>query len=106
MQSSAMLAHKGFDGIIQGATLSDLIQMECLASPHAPCASRERERAAACFHRWTGRARRGGELTGEAALFEMLRWATGSFTMEEGVRPIDETIQRDWHNLLLSRACC
>jgi hypothetical protein len=45
-----------------------------------------------------------GNLTGEAALFEMLRWATGSFTIEEGVRPIDETIERDWHNLLLEAA--
>ncbi|MEI9893642.1 MAG: DUF4388 domain-containing protein [Chthoniobacter sp.] len=45
-----------------------------------------------------------GEMKGEVALFEMLRWATGSFTIEEGVRPIEESIQRDWHNLLLEAA--
>jgi hypothetical protein len=44
------------------------------------------------------------DLAGEAALFEMLRWAAGSFTIEEGVRPIDETIHRDWHNLILEAA--
>ena len=31
MNSSAVPTSKGFEGVIQGATLSDLIQMECLA---------------------------------------------------------------------------
>ncbi len=44
------------------------------------------------------------DLTGEEALFEMLRWATGSFTVTDGVRPMDQTIQRGWRHLLYEAA--
>jgi len=105
MQSSAMLAHKGFEGVIQGATLHDLIQMECLAlSTRAVRVDGAGTSGRLFFTGGQVVHAEVGELKGESALFEMLRWATGSFTIEEGVRPIDETIQRDWHNLLLEAA--
>lgn len=100
-----MLAHKGFDGVIQGATLSDLIQMECLAlSTRAVRVAGAGTSGRLFFTGGQVVHAEVGELKGEAALFEMLRWATGSFTVEEGVRPIEESIQRDWHNLLLEAA--
>jgi hypothetical protein len=106
MQSAAMLAHKGFEGVIQGATLADLIQMECLAlTTRAVRVDGGASTSGRLF--FTGGQvvhAEVGDVKGELALFEMLRWATGSFTIEEGVRPIDETIQRDWHNLLLEAA--
>lgn len=100
-----MLAQKGFDGVIQGATLADLIQMECLALTTRAVRVAGAGTSGRLF--FTGGQvvhAEVGDLKGEVALFEMLRWATGSFTIEEGVRPMDETIQRDWHNLLLEAA--
>lgn len=100
-----MLAQKGFDGVIQGATLADLIQMECLALTTRAVRVAGAGTSGRVF--FTGGQvvhAEVGELKGEAALFEILRWETGSFTIEEGVRPIDATIQRDWHNLLLEAA--
>ena len=105
MQSAAMLAQKGFEGVIQGATLADLIQMECLALTTRAVRVAGAGTTGRLF--FTGGQvvhAEVGELKGEPALFEILRWQTGSFTIEEGVRPIDETIQRDWHNLLLEAA--
>jgi hypothetical protein len=105
MQSAAMLAHKGFEGVIQGATLADLIQMECLALTTRAVRVEGAGTSGRLF--FTGGQvvhAEVGDLKGELALFAMLRWATGSFSIEEGVRPIDETIQRDWHNLLLEAA--
>ncbi|HSI12382.1 MAG TPA: DUF4388 domain-containing protein [Chthoniobacter sp.] len=105
MSSAAMLAHKGFEGVIQGATLADLIQMECLAlSTRAVRVDGAGTSGRLFFTGGQVVHAELGELKGELALFEMLRWATGSFTVEEGVRPMDETIQRDWHNLLLEAA--
>lgn len=45
-----------------------------------------------------------GERTGEPALFDMLGWIGGSFEIEDGLRPMDETITRDWHGLLIEAA--
>lgn len=45
-----------------------------------------------------------GELKGERALFELLGWAGGHFHFEDGVRPMEDTIDRDWHGLLLEAA--
>ena len=105
MPSAAILTQKGFDGVIQGATLADLIQMECLALTTRAVRvdgvgviGRLFFAAGQVVHAEVG------ELKGEAALFEMLRWSTGSFSIEEGVRPIDQTIERDWHNVLLEAA--
>src|SRR5258708_32031848 len=91
MSSSAMLAHKGFDGVIQGATLADLIQMECLALTTRAVRVDGVGRTGRLF--FTGGQvvhAEVGDLKGELALFEMIRWSTGSFTIEEGVRPMDE----------------
>ena len=45
-----------------------------------------------------------GASAGEEALFEILSWLKGNFTIEEGVRPMAATIERDWHSLLIESA--
>jgi hypothetical protein len=44
------------------------------------------------------------DLKGEPALFALLRWPGGNFSVEDGLRPLDDSINRDWHSLLLEAA--
>jgi len=105
------LAHvpvvRGFEGTIFGATLADLIQMECLAMTTRAVRVEHNGRLGRIYfaggqivHAETG------EFIGDAALVELLRWAGGRFTVEDGVRPIEDTIDRDWHCLLMEAAHC
>ena len=105
MKTSAMPVSRGFQGIILGAALPDLIQMECLAmSTRAVRVERGGKMGRIFFA--GGQIVHGelGDLTGEPALFEMLGWVGGSFEIEDGLRPMDETITRDWHGLLIEAA--
>jgi len=43
-----------------------------------------------------------GNQSGEAALFEMLRWSEGTFVLESEVASPQRTIQRPWSELLLA----
>lgn len=107
MKSNAMTvaAARGFEGTIQGATLHDLIQMECLTMSTRAVRVTRGGRTGRIF--FTGGQivhAETGELAGERALFELLSWAGGHFSFEDGVRPIEDTIDRDWHGLLLEAA--
>jgi len=108
MNSLAIPSPRGFDGVVQGVTLLDLIQMECLSMSI---------RAVRVEH--SGRSGRSGRifftggqivhaevdaLKGEPALFELLRWSAGSFIIEDGLRPLEDTIDRDWHTLVMAAA--
>jgi predicted regulator of Ras-like GTPase activity (Roadblock/LC7/MglB family) len=42
-----------------------------------------------------------GELKGEPALWKLLRWTDGQFTLEEEVRSPERTLYRPWQDLLL-----
>ena len=105
MKSNAMTAPRGFAGTIQGATLHDLIQLECLTMSTRAVRIERGGRSGRIFfaggqiiHAETA------ELSGERALYELLGWSGGQFHFEEGVRPIEDTINRDWHGLLLEAA--
>lgn len=105
MKPNAMTAPRGFAGTIQGATLHDLIQMECLTMSTRAVRIERGGRSGRIFfaggqiiHAETA------ELNGELALYELLGWSGGQFFFEEGVRPIEDTISRDWHGLLLEAA--
>lgn len=105
MKSNAMTASRGFEGTIQGATLHDLIQMECLTMGTRAVRVTRGARTGRIF--FTGGQivhAETGELSGERALFELLGWAGGHFSFEDGVRPMEDTIDRDWHSLLLEAA--
>lgn len=105
MKTNAMPASRGFEGTIQGATLHDLIQMECLTMSTRAVRITRGARSGRIF--FTGGQivhAETGDLAGERALFELLGWAGGHFLFEEGVRPMEDTIDRDWHGLLLEAA--
>lgn len=107
MKSNAMTvaAARGFEGTIQGATLHDLIQMECLTMSTRAVRVTRGARTGRIF--FTGGQivhAETADLSGERALFELLGWAGGHFSFEEGVRPMEDTIDRDWHGLLLEAA--
>jgi len=105
MKTSAMPVNRGFEGIILGAALPDLIQMECLAmSTRAVRVERGSKLGRIFFAGGQIVHAELGDLTGEPALFEMLGWVGGSFEIEDGLRPMDETITRDWHGLLIEAA--
>jgi hypothetical protein len=105
MQSTAIPMSHGFDGIIQGATLPDLIQMECLAmSTRAVRVERGSRKGRIYFAGGQVVHAKLDDLVGEPALFEMLRWTGGVFEVEEGIRSMEETITRHWQGLLLEAA--
>src|SRR5262245_28282411 len=105
MKTSASPVNRGFEGIILGAALPDLIQMECLAmSTRAVRVERGDKLGRIFFAGGQIVHAELGDLKGEPALFEMLSWVGGSFEIEDGLRPMDETITRDWHGLLIEAA--
>jgi len=106
MKANALASSRaGFEGTIQGATLHDLIQMECLTmSTRAVRVTRGLRSGRIFFAGGQIVHAETAELTGERALFELLGWSGGQFSFEDGVRPIEDTISRDWHGLLLEAA--
>jgi hypothetical protein len=105
MNQLAMPSPRGFDGVVQGVTLLDLIQMECLAMTTRAVRVEREERHGRIF--FTGGQIVHAEvdgLKGEPALFELLRWAGGNFIIEDGLRPLEDSINRDWHTLVMAAA--
>lgn len=105
MMPNPIPAPRGFEGTIQAATLHDLIQMECLAmTTRAVRIVRGGNSGRIFFAGGQIVHAETGSLSGELALFELLSWAGGHFHVEDGVRPMEDTIDRDWHGLLLESA--
>ena len=102
MQPAPTNNSEAFTGIAATAMLGDLIQMEC--SIMATRAVRI-EHGGACGRIYFARGQvihaEVGELIGEAALFEILRWTSGQVVVADGVHPSTETIDRHWQSLLL-----
>jgi hypothetical protein len=93
---------RGFEGLIRGATLADLVQMECLAmTTTAVRIDRGEQSGHIFFSRGQVVHAETGGLRGEAALTELIGWPDGSFSIEEGIRPYEETITRHWQSLLI-----
>jgi predicted regulator of Ras-like GTPase activity (Roadblock/LC7/MglB family) len=42
-----------------------------------------------------------GPLTGEEAVYELLRWNGGTFHLQNGITPPERTIDRNWNSILL-----
>jgi len=105
MRSNVQAATKGFEGVMLGATLQDLIQMECLAlATRAVRVSTEDRSGLIYFAGGQVVHAKVGDVVGEDAVFEMLTWKNGGFIIQEGVKPTDETITRHWQGLLLEAA--
>jgi hypothetical protein len=105
MRTNAQTATKGFEGVMLGATLQDLIQMECLAlATRAVRVSTEDRSGLIYFAGGQVVHAKVGDVVGEDAVFEMLTWRNGGFSIQEGVRPTEESITRHWQGLLLEAA--
>ena len=100
-----MLSPMGFEGVLQGATLADLIQMECL-SLNTRAVRVDGNGQSGRIYFAGGQVVHAvlGDTTGELAFYEILSWPKGNFTIEDGVRPMTATIERDWHSLLIEAA--
>jgi hypothetical protein len=95
----------GFEGILSGTTIEDVIQMSCLALATRLVRVEADGRAGQVYlgggqvvHAETDNAE------GEDALFEILTWSGGRFGIEEGRTPTEGTITRMWQSLLLEAA--
>lgn len=95
----------GFEGLLSGTTISDLVQISCLTlAMRAIHVEGEGGRGSIYVaggqvsHAETAAAR------GEEALFEILAWNHGRFGIEEGRTPPEVTITRMWQSVLLEAA--
>lgn len=105
MQTATTDNPNTFTGIAESVTLGDLIQMECsIMATRAVRIDRGEMSGRIYFARGQVIHAEVGELTGEAALFELMRWPGGHVVVADGVQPAKETIARHWQSLLLEAA--
>jgi hypothetical protein len=95
----------GFQGRIQGASLSDLVQMECLANSRGAVRVTSGSNVGYLFFRGGAVVHAlAGSLLGEAAALQMLGWNEGTFQTVEREWPAKESISCTWQSLLLRAA--
>ena len=99
------LSRSGFHGQIKGASLSDLVQMECLAGSHGVVEVTSVAGIGRLFFRGGDVVHATvGPLVGEAAALEMLAWTEGTFRPVEGQWPSGDSIVCTWQALVLRAA--
>jgi hypothetical protein len=95
----------GFQAHINGASLADLVQMECLAGSRRVVRVASGNNVGYLFFRGGAVVHAIARSTvGEAAAFEVLLWNDGSFEAVEREWPIKESISCTWQSLLLRAA--
>ncbi len=93
---------KGFEGRVSDFQLSDLIQMNCLGRlTNALHVSKDREQGVVYFEDGNITHCRVGDLEGEEALYKVLSWEGGTFSVERSVKAPKETIIKGWQGLLM-----
>jgi Domain of unknown function (DUF4388) len=100
--SPSTVRPSGFQGQIKGATIPDLVQLECLSGVQRAVRVTSGSNVGVLFFR-------AGELvhaifrslTGEAAALDMLSWKEGTFEPVEREWPAQETISCHWQGLVL-----
>lgn len=102
MNSDNQAESKAFTGISGSTTLPDLIRMECsVKATRAVRIDCGGAKGRIFFARGQVIHAETGELSGESAIAEMLRWTSGEIVVADGVLPAQETIFRPWQSLLL-----
>jgi response regulator RpfG family c-di-GMP phosphodiesterase len=92
----------GISGSIQELGLPDLVQMLVIGMKTARVSLRSgRRRGKIWFENGTPKHAACGELQGEAAFYEMVRWQTGQFVIRHGVKIEEATLKRDGMFLLM-----
>ncbi len=95
----------GFHGQIKDASLSDLVQMECLAGSRGVVRVTSGGQLGYLFFRAGAVVHAtAGALVGEPAALEMLTWKQGAFQPVDREWPSQETISCKWQSLLLRAA--
>jgi hypothetical protein len=95
----------GFQGVLSGTTLPDLIQMSCLTLA-TRAVHIEAEAGEGCVFLSGGQVvhAKTREVQGEEAFFQILNWGNGRFWIEEGLASGEESITRVVQSLLLEAA--
>jgi Domain of unknown function (DUF4388) len=103
--SPSTVRPSGFQGRINGASLNDLVQMECLAGSTRVMRVTSGHhighfyfRAGALVHAATR------SMMGEAAALEMLSWNEGTFEPVDREWPAKDSISSTWQSLVLRAA--
>jgi hypothetical protein len=95
----------GFQGQIAGASLSDLVQMECLAGSRGVVRVTSGEQVGHLYFRGGAVVYAlTGSLTGEAAALEMLTWNEGTFQSVDREWPVRDSISCSWQALVIRAA--
>jgi hypothetical protein len=98
-------AHAGFQAQIKGASLADLVQMECLAGSHRVVRVTSGGNLGFLYFRGGGLVHASTKsLSGEPAALDILSWSEGSFEPVEREWPARESISSGWQSLLLRAA--
>ena len=98
-------SNPGFRASLSGASLFDLVQLECTRATHG-CVQVTSDGRLGYLYFDAGQivhARYAGAI-GERAVFEMLRWRSGEVTPVERPWPTRATILSSWQDLLLRAA--
>jgi hypothetical protein len=95
----------GFQAQIRGASLADLVQMECLAGSHRVVRVASGANLGYLYFRGGGVVHAAARaLVGEAAALEILSWNEGSFEPIEREWPSRESVSCSFQSLLLRAA--
>ena len=102
---SSSVRGSGFQAKIRGASLADLVQMECLAGSRRVVRVTSGEHVGYLFFRSGNLVHAlARSLIGEAAALEMLAWDEGTFDPAERDWPARDSIACGWQSLLLRAA--
>jgi hypothetical protein len=95
----------GFEGHLRGASLADLIQLECMSGVRAAVSVHSLGRQAYLFFEG-GRITHAlcGDLQDEAAVLEILGWDTGTFGSNDRVWPARPAMTTPWQQLVMTAA--
>ncbi len=95
----------GFQAQIKGATIGDLVQMECLAGSRRVVRVTSGSNVGFLYFRGGAIVHAVARtLSGEAAALDMLSWNEGSFEPAEREWPAKDTIACNWQTLLIRAA--
>jgi hypothetical protein len=95
----------GFQAQIKGATIGDLVQMECLAGSRRVVRVTSGSNIGFLYFRGGAIVHAVARtLSGEAAALDMLSWNEGSFEPAEREWPAKDTIACNWQTLLIRAA--
>ncbi|MCB0164339.1 MAG: DUF4388 domain-containing protein [Anaerolineae bacterium] len=92
-------------GNLQAMAVADLIQHNCQEHKTARLLIEHNgQQASLFFNEGTVQHATQGQLIGEEAVYDILTWQEGDFTLEMGIAPPEVTITRSWSGLLLEGA--